>query len=313
MTSRPFILSLLLLFSGAARAVAPLPEASRIPTTVEATLTTSNPTMHMPTDVAVDSKGTIYVADGARDRIAVFSKDRQFQTATTRPAGQSLKRPVGISIDAQDNLWIADSGHQRVLGITPDDKLIDKIDLPAVDEKRIASPTSVLVTPDNKRIYIVDNPNHRLFIRDNATKTISVQGKLGQAAGQFNYPFMLGRANNGDILITEAIGSRVQVLGANDKWAGAIGSWGVELGQLFRPKGVVVDKAGRIFISDSTLYVIQAFDARGRVIGCLTTPDGRPMKFEHPMGMAFDNQGRLYVVELNAHRVAILTLEAPKP
>ena len=50
------------------------------------------------------------------------------------------------------------------------------------------------------------------------------------------------------------------------------------------------------------------FDARGRVVGCLTGADGRPMRFEHPMGMAFDRAGRLYVVELAANRVAIVTL-----
>lgn len=298
---------------GAASAVAPLPEPNRIPATIEGTLTTNNPTMHMPTDVAVDSRGNIYVADGARDRIVIFSKDRQFKSATTRPAQQQLKRPVGLSVDAQDNLWIADTGNHRVIGLAPDDKLIEKIELPQVDEKHPADPTAVLVTPDGARTYIVDNPNHRLFIRDNAGKTLNVQGKIGQAAGQFNYPFMLARARNGDILISEAIGSRVQVLGANDKWAGAIGSWGVELGQLFRPKGIAVDSAGRVYISDSTLHVIQVFDARGRVIGCLTNPDGRPMKIDHPMGMAFDKEGLLYVVELNAHRVQIIKVEVPKP
>jgi hypothetical protein len=41
---------------------------------------------------------------------------------------------------------------------------------------------------------------------------------------------------------------------------------------------------------------VQVFDARGRLTGCVTGADGRPLRFAHPMGMAFDRSGRLYGV-----------------
>jgi sugar lactone lactonase YvrE len=86
----------------------------------------------------------------------------------------------------------------------------------------------------------------------------------------------------------------------------------VEIGQFYRPKGVVVGPDGRIFVSDSTLNVVQVFDGRGRVIGCLSDAEGRPLRFAHPMGMTFDRTGRLYVVELAANRVAVVTLSGRK-
>ncbi len=309
MDVKRLILSFIALLPLPAMAVEPLPESSRIPATVVRTLSVENPTFHMPTDIAVDSTGTMYVADGARDRIVTLTPAGKLKSATTRPAGLPLNRPVGLSVDAKDRLWIADTANHRIIILGADEKLVETIPLQAVDAEHSADPTGLAITADLKRTYIVDNPNHRLLVRDNATGQIAVMGKLGQAAGQFQYPFMVAMGRDGDAYITEAIGARVQILNSKDKWAGAIGSWGVELGQLYRPKGVAVDSSGRIFVSDSTLCVVQAFDTRGRVIGCLTDAAGRPLHFEHPMGMTFDKAGNLYVVELAANRIAVVSLK----
>jgi DNA-binding beta-propeller fold protein YncE len=303
----------LLLSAARSNGVAPLPETYRVPATVSKTLAVENPALHMPTDVAVDSLGNVYIADGARDRLVILSVDGKRRVATTQPAGQAIKRPVGLAVDAKDRLWVADTASHRLLvldGVA--ERLIEKIDLPAVDDAHAAAPTGVAVTADLKRTYVADNANHRLLIRENESGQISTLGQSGTAVGQFQYPFKVACGFAGDVYVSEAIGARLQVLTKEDRWAGPIGSWGVEIGQFYRPKGIAVDDKGRIFVSDSTLEVIQVFDGRGRVIGCLSDPDGRPLRFAHPMGMAFDRKGQLYVVELAANRVGVVTLSGRK-
>ena len=293
----------------AAFAVAPLPERYRVPGAITASLTVDNPGFHMPTAVAVDARRNVYVADGARDRLVLLAADGRVRWATTRPAGQSLKRPVGLAVDAKDRLWVADTDRHRVLVLDDlAERLVEVVDLPALDATHPATPTGLVVTPDLKRTYIADNANHRLLVRDNASGRITPIGQAGRAVGQFQYPFQVARGPDGDVYVSEVIGARVQVLTAEDRWAGPIGSWGVELGQFYRPKGIAVAADGRIFVGDSTLCAVQVFDRRGRLVGCLTAADGRPLRFEHPMGMAFDRDGRLYVVELAANRVAVVTL-----
>ena len=303
---------LVALASPCASAVPPLPDDKRVPAAVITTLSTENPAFHMPTDVAVDSKGNVFVADGARDRVVTFGPDHKLKSATTQPAKQPLRRPVGVTVDFKDNLWIADTANHRVLVIGPDGNLVANVALPKTAAGKDADPTDVAITPDGGRAYVVDNPNHQVFVRDNDIGQWSVLGRRGSAVGQFEFPFMAAVGNNNDVLVTEAIGSRVQLITRDDRWAGVIGSWGVELGQFHRPKGIATDKAGRIFVSDSTLNVIQVFDPRGRVQGVLTDRDGRPLYFKHPMGMAFDAKGRLCVVELSANRVAIVSWEPRK-
>jgi sugar lactone lactonase YvrE len=115
------------------------------------------------------------------------------------------------------------------------------------------------------------------------------------------------------VYATEAIGARVQRISPADLWAGQVGRWGVELGQLYRPKGVAVDRQGELYVSDSTLGVVQVFSPLSRLEGVLTDARGKPLRFDHPMGLCFDAGGRLYVVELRAHRVAVVALGGKSP
>lgn len=290
-------------------AVDPIPASSRIPVTLVGTLTApADDPMHMPTDVALDSTGRAYVADGARDRIVIFRPDGQFDRPLTAIGDQKLNRPVGLTVDAADQLWIADTGNHRILLVARDGQLLTTITAPTPADGRPFEPTDIAVTADGRRAYFPDNRNHRIGIRDNRTGEITFLGKFGPGLGQFRWPFMTAIAPDGYLYITEAIGSRAQRLSPTDRWAGQVGRWGVELGQLYRPKGVVIDDAKRPYVGDSTLGVVQVFAPLGGVVGVLTDADGRPFKFQHPMGLTLDAQGRLYVVELAANRVAILRL-----
>ena len=56
---------------------------------------------------------------------------------------------------------------------------------------------------------------------------------------------------------------RVQVFDPEGQHLGYVGAWGVEQGEFHRPKGVAVDRDGRVFVSDSFLGVIQVFSPRG--------------------------------------------------
>jgi len=295
--------------AAASLALEPVPAGIRIPATIAGTLAApADDPMHMPTDVALDSTGRVFVADGANDRIVVLRSNGTFDRAVKMIGQEKLSRPIGLCVDATDRLWIADSGNHRLLVAAPDGRLVTRVEVPAPENGRPFQPTDVVVTPDGRRAYFTDNDNHRIGIRDNQTGDISFMGRFGEGLGQFRWPFMVALAPDGYLYITEAIGARAQRLSPADRWAGQVGRWGVDLGQFYRPKGVVVDHHGRSYISDSTLCVVQVFTPLGAVIGTLTDPSGRPLKFQHPMGMAFDAAGRLYVVELLGNRVAIVNL-----
>jgi DNA-binding beta-propeller fold protein YncE len=290
-------------------AVDPVARQDRFDATIESTIAPPpENALKMPTDVAVDSAGRIYVADGTNDRVVCFLPDGKVEATIAQATGKKLRRPAGIAIDASDRLWIADTGNHRVVYISPDRKESQAVESPAAEGPRGFDPTDIVVTPDLKRTYVADNENHRVVVRDNATGQWTSLGKFGRALGQFQWPFMLCLGGEQYVYVTEVIGARVQQISPTDRWAGIVGAWGVEVGQFYRPKGIVADPRGRIYVSDSSLGVVQVFSARGTFEGLLTDEAGKPRYFQHPMGMCFDAQGKLLVVELKANRVAVVSV-----
>lgn len=299
-------------FVAASHAVAaPLPNALRVSArVVRHVAPPADDPLVMPTDVTVDSRGVIAVADGVNHRVVRFDAGGAVISIIGSGGDSPLNQPVGVTFDAQDRLWIADTGNARLVVISPDGSFAQAIDIPAAGGGHATDPTDVLITPDGKRTLVVDNDNHRLLIRDNDNDAWNVLGRRGEALGQFDYPFMIAAGPEGFVYITDVINGRVLSLTATDEWRGQIGRWGVAAGHLYRPKGVTVNDDGHLFVSDSTLGVVQVFESNGRLIGALTDDAGEPLRFEHPMGLCFDAAGALYVVELSANRVAVVEITA---
>lgn len=262
-----------------------------------------------PTDVAVGANGRVYVVDGVNGCIKVFDADGAFQQQFGEPgsrAGQ-LKSPTGIAIDDSGSIFVADTGNARVQLFAASGKFMSLIDLPAGEGGRKADPTDVVFDRRNNYLVVVDNDNHRLlryalpgFARE------TVLGREGAGTGQFQYPFFAAANKRGELFVVDVLNARVQAW-QDTRHVRNIGSWGVDPGQLYRPKGVCVDGNGRLFVSDSVMGVVQVFGASGDLVGVLGTPGGDIIKLKTPMGLAVDGR-RLYVVEMLNNRVRAYNL-----
>lgn len=264
--------------------------------------------MMLPTAVAVDSAGAVYVADGANDRIVVFNTLGQFITEVRQVGEERLSRPVGIRIDSADRLWIADTGHGRLLVRGTDGRLDRLMAVPPAEGRPLSDPTDMLPSADDDGVWVVDNDGHRLVHLDREGRPVGAIGGQGETLGRFHYPFMIARNRIGDLLVTDVINARVCILNSQGRPVGTIGTYGVDVGQLYRPKGITCDPQDRIWISDNVLGGVQVFSSNGRLIDVLRDSDGRPMRFDTPSGLAFDRQGRLYVVEVRPGRVRRLQI-----
>ena len=266
----------------------------------------------MPSDAAVGRSGNLYVLDGVHHRVVVYDAAGQFLFkfgSRGSDEGQFLF-PLGITTAPDGKVYVADSGNHRFQVFTAEGEPLGAVSLPVAASGATPDPTDVSVDATRSRLYIADNDNHKLHVYNLSTNSFEKPwGSPGQGRRQFRFPFLTDISNQGYVLVVEPINTRIQVLSPSGKFVNFIGAWGVEPGQLFRPKGVVTFK-DRVFVTDSYLGRVQVFDIRGSFLGVLNDSSGAPVQLAAPTGITIDAKRQcLYVVELKANRVCRMVLE----
>ncbi len=73
-------------------------------------------TFSLPTNVALDKDGNVYVTDTLNNRVQIFDADGKFigMFGKNGDGPGYLARPKGIAIDADGHIWVVDAVQQRV-------------------------------------------------------------------------------------------------------------------------------------------------------------------------------------------------------
>jgi len=265
----------------------------------------SNP-LSLPSDVSVDENGNIYIVDSGNHRVAVFDDTGDFISNISKKGQKQgeLTNPVGIDID-ENNIYIADKDNHRIQIFDKDGKVKKNITLKQGD--KLIRPVDVAVNEKLKLLYITGNNNHKVMVYDYSGKLLHQWGGQGTNRGEFRYPATISLFDN-NVYVVDVLNSRVQIFNAKGELQAISGEWGVLPGQLFRPKGVALDKKGNIYVSDSYLEMIQVFSSAIRFRYVLAD-NGKPYKFTSAAGITIDRHNRLYVCEMLKNKVSLFSLE----
>jgi len=156
--------------------------------------------LNLPSGLAVDSKGNVYIADRSNDRIRRVDKKGVISTYAGTgidgyhgDAGPALKaqlsKPFGVATDKKDNLYIADRGNNRIRKVTAkgiittlagDGGFFFMGDNGPAYRASIAGPTGVAVSPEGN-IYIADRNNNRIRVVDTLGMIRTIAGTGQQA------------------------------------------------------------------------------------------------------------------------------------
>ncbi len=232
-----------------------------------------------PYGMALDRKGTLYVADaGDNNRIRKIAPDGTVTTlagggegfADGAGAAASFHTPSGIALDKDGNLYVADTGNNAIRKVTPEGVVTTvagngsagDADGPAA-EARFNGPMGVAL--DGKgNVYVADTYNDRI-------RRIGVDGKVVTIAG----------------------------LAAPGYADGAAGE------ALFdTPTAILVDARGALLVADTRNGAIRKIDAAGNVSTIARAPDEekKPL-LRRPVSMALAADGLLYIGDMARGRI----------
>jgi sugar lactone lactonase YvrE len=241
-----------------------------------------------PFGIAVDSGGTIYVADTQNNTIRKVSQDGAVTTfaglagasGSTNGQGTAARfnNPSGITVDKSGNVYVADTNNFTIRKITP-----------------AGAVTTLAGSPGQHG---------------------STDG-TGSAA-RFFFLGDLAVDGSGNVIVADYANQTIRKVtpgGSVTTIAGAAGQQGATNGPALQarfkyPRGVAVDSSGNIYISDEQNNLIRKLSTNGTVSTLAGPAGGDPSggnsdgtgaaaHFQFPEGLATDKAGNVYVSDSN--------------
>ncbi len=306
-----------------------------------------------PYGPVIDAAGNLYFADFDNNRVRRISPDGTITTvAGSGQAGfggdggpataAMLNKPVAVAIGPGGTLYIVDTFNMRVRQVSADGIITtvagsgerpwnpDDDGKPAT-QAAMWYPSGIAVDATGD-LFIADNGNDII-------RRVGVDGIITTVAGRFGYgswgdgrpatqamiskPFNVALDRQGRIYIADSYNHRIRRIGldgvietiAGTGAAGYSGDGGKATAATLRdPRGVTVDAAGNVYITDTDNNRIRKVDTAGIITTIAgTSPPGSKGSAAsagfYPDGpVAVDNTGHLFVAERSQNRLARIDL-----
>ncbi len=284
-----------------------------------------------PRAVAVDSAGTLYVADNSTIRkvtstglvSTLAGKPGPWGSADGTGPEAQFGGPEGITVDHTGTVYVADSLTNRIRKITPDG-VVTTIRNSSGSVISIYNPHGIVLDDSGNVFVTVQYLNLVEKITPDGVVTVvagtayswpysSVDGTGTDA--RFNNPGGLALDSTGTLFVADTNGNtirKITPLGVVTTLAGSAGGIGnVDAtgpdARFYEPAGLTVDGAGNVYVADTLNLEIRKITPAGIVttlagLNSWTYPGGvdgtgADARFYYPSGVAADKTGNLYVAD----------------
>jgi DNA-binding beta-propeller fold protein YncE len=254
-----------------------------------------------PQSGMVDGNGRILVTDAGREAIVVFDEAAgalEFWQEAER--GQNFRSPVGIAADGAGGYLVADADIGHVIRLAADGDPAGSI-----GKGVLARPTGLCRSEATGEIFVADSAAHDIKVFDSDGRMLRSLGGRGIEAGYFNGPTHLSCGAD-RLYVTDTLNARVQVLLPSGEPLVSIGQRGLFVGNLVRPKGVVTDRDGHVYVIESYYDHLLVFSEDGELLLPIGGSGNGAGQFFLPAGAWTDDGSRLFVADMFNGRVVVL-------
>lgn len=284
-----------------------------------------------PHGIAIDSSGTLYIADTINRTIRKISPAGVVSTlagmagvegsADGIGSAARFQSPLGIGLDSGGNVYVADSGNQTIRKITPAGIVSTIAGLAGAGGNadgigtaaRFLNPSGIAAADDGT-LYVADGSNYSI-------RKIAPNGAVTKFVQLSGGPFGLALDHEGNLFVgcNDYTVQKITPAAVVTTVAGSSHQAGTSDGngsaaRFNNPFGIVIDGSGTLYVTDSQNATLRRITTAGDVstiagiAGIERSDDGTgaAARFNTPTGLAADSSGALYIVDTrnNAIRVA---------
>jgi DNA-binding beta-propeller fold protein YncE len=233
--------------------------------------------------------GRLYVCDVGKKRVEVLDlRKRSFGYMTE---DRRLMNPVNIWIERDGTKYVADPTAGAVFVFDAGNTL------QAILGKELKiSPIDVAVR--GPLCYVTDFVSNQVVVMDKTTgKEIRRIGERGDGDNQFKLISDLTFGPDGDLYVTDKLKAKIFEFDPSGNLKRTIGRLGDNIDELVRPKGIALDREGRIWVVDSgaslspspwSTEVAKIYDPQGRLLLFFGRPGNGPGNMNLPAKVILD-------------------------
>jgi len=247
-----------------------------------------------PQGIALDSDGSLWVAERENHRIQKFSPDGTSLLIIGKKGTGPLQfsSPDSLAVDAAGNIFVADTWNHRIQKISKTGKFLtwwgSKNWKVASRDGEFFGPRGVAVDSQGN-VYVADTGNHRIQKFNNVGKFIKAWGSKGPGDDQLNEPIGIAVDNKDFVYVADTHNRAVKKFtteGRSElKWP--IDGW-KEL--RYTAMGFIgLDNADRIYVSDSAQDVVFVYVNNGAYVGEWKNDTNGSRMFHGPSGVTVDS------------------------
>lgn len=254
-----------------------------------------------PQSGMVDDAGRILITDAGREAVVVFDEAAgtlDFWQEAER--GRSFSSPVGIAPDGAGGFLVADADIGYVLRLSANGEPSGNIGQGVLER-----PTGLCRSRESGETFVADSAAHDVKVFDDTGRLLRSLGGRGIDPGRFNGPTHLSCSGD-KLYVTDTLNARVQVLSAAGEPQASIGQRGLFVGNLVRPKGVVTDRDGHVYVIESYYDHMLVFSETGELLLPIGGSGSGAGQFFLPAGAWTDDGRRLFVADMFNGRVVVL-------
>ena len=145
---------------------------------------------------------------------------------------------------------------------------------------------------------------HKVQIYDLNGTFITQFGSLGTGAGEFNKPYGVSYADDGNIWVTDHNNHRVQIFDGNGTYLSQFGGFSLSPA-LNNPSAMAMDLQNYYFSDSDNDQVVVMKQEDGAYIRKIASGGTALGKVLNPKGITLDGQGRIYVADNENDRVQV--------
>jgi uncharacterized protein (TIGR03663 family) len=263
-----------------------------------------------PRNVAVGTKGQVYVVDTGNSRILELDANGNLVKTwgekspdPANPATGTFNEPWGIAVDGQGNVYVADTWNHRIQKFSADGSFLLTFGVSgqaAEGPDRFWGPRGVAVDSQG-RVYVTDTGNKRIEVFDANGKPLL--GFATDGTAKLDEPVGIAVGPDGRVFVADTWNMRVAIFGADGQFQSAFPVQAWPSNSLDNKPYLTVDSQGRVYLTDPEGYRVIVFDPNGKALAEFGQYGPENNSFGLPTGLALAPDGSLWVADAGNNRV----------